>query len=93
MKVKQLVGLVEHAYGRKSHKYLMNLLNDGLDDIAQTARNNLAVNTTTLIKGQRWYTLNNLIMIDVTRVEVLDDELKWRQIPRTTDGPSVGDDG
>ena len=33
MKVKQLVGLIEHAYGRKSHKYLMNLLNDGLDDI------------------------------------------------------------
>ncbi|MDC0480343.1 hypothetical protein OAN76_02565 [Candidatus Marinimicrobia bacterium] len=89
MKVKQLVGLVEHAYGRKSHKYLMNLLNDGLDDIAQTARNNTSVDTTGLVKGQRWYTLNNLVMIDVQKVEVLDDELNWRAIPKGG-APEIG---
>ncbi len=91
MKVKQLVGLVEHAYGRKSHKYLMNLLNDGLDDIAQTAKNNTEINTTQLYKGQRWYTLNNLVMIDVQKVEILDDKLKWRQIPRGS-APEIGDE-
>ena len=91
MKVKQLVGLIEHAYGRKSHKYLMNLLNDGLDDIAQTARNNTAIDTTELVKGQRWYTLNNLVMIDVQKVEILDSDLKWRQLPRSS-SPEVGDD-
>ena len=91
MKVKQLVGLIEHGYGRKSHKYLMNLLNDGLDDIAQTARNNTAVDTTELVKGQRWYTLNNLVMIDVQKVEILDSDLKWRQLPRSS-SPEVGDD-
>jgi len=91
MKVKQLVGLVEHAYGRKSHKYLMNLLNDGLDDIAQTARNNTSIDTTSLIKGQRWYTLNNLVMIDVQKVEILDSDLKWRQIPRGS-APEIGDE-
>ena len=52
MKVKQIVGLIEHAYGRKSHKYLMNLLNDGLDDIAQTARNNTSIDKTALVKGK-----------------------------------------
>lgn len=91
MKVKQIVGLIEHAYGRKSHKYLMNLLNDGLDDIAQTAKNNTAIDTTSLITGQRWYTLNNLVMIDVQNVEILGDDLKWRAIPRGT-APSIGDD-
>ena len=91
MKVKQLVGLIEHAYGRKSHKYLMNLLNDGLDDIAQTARNNTAIDTTELVKGQRWYTLNNLVMIDVQKMEILDSDLKWRQLPRSS-SPEVGDD-
>ena len=91
MKVKQLVGLVEHAYGRKSHKYLMNLLNDGLDDIAQTARNNTSIDSTGLVKGQRWYTLNNLVMIDVQKVEVLDNELNWRSIPRGG-APEIGDE-
>jgi len=92
MKVKQIVGLIEHAYGRKSHKYLMNLLNDGLDDIAQTARNNTSIDKTALVQGQRWYTLNNLAMIDVQKVEILGDDLKWRQIPRSTSGPEIGDE-
>ena len=69
----------------------MNLLNDGLDDIAQTARNNTAIDTTELVKGQRWYTLNNLVMIDVQKVEILDSDLKWRQLPRSS-SPEVGDD-
>ena len=92
MKVKQIVGLIEHAYGRKSHKYLMNLLNDGLDDIAQTSRNNTSIDKTALVKGKRWYTLNNLAMIDVQKVEVLSSDLKWRQIPRSTSGPEIGDE-
>ena len=92
MKVKQLVGTLEHSYGRKSHKYLQNLLNDGLDEIAQISKNNIEVNTTTLEKGKRWYTLNNVSMIDVIRVEVKTDDLKWRMIPRVSGDIEIGDD-
>jgi|TARA_R110002051_G_scaffold88750_1_gene156444 glycine cleavage system pyridoxal-binding protein P len=92
MKVKQLVGQLEHTFGRKSHSYLISLLNDGLDEIAQTALNNTEINTTQLAKDQRWYSLLTSKMIDVFRVEVLDSKLKWRQIPRSTDTPEIGDD-
>lgn len=92
MKVKQIVGVLEHTDGRKSHKYLMNLLNDGLDEIAQISLNNLEVYTTSLEKGKRWYGLNNVSMIDVTRVEVKTDEDKWRMIPRISGDIEIGDE-
>ena len=91
MKVKQLVGQLEHTFGRKSHSYLRSLLNDGLDEIAQTALNNTEINTTQLKKDQRWYSLLTSTMIDVFRVEILDSKLKWRQIPRSTSTPEIGD--
>ena len=32
--VQSIVSQIEHVLGRKSHKYLLELINDGLDDIA-----------------------------------------------------------
>ena len=46
MKVKDIIGQLEHTYGRKSHKYLMSLINDGLDEIAQTGKANVVSATT-----------------------------------------------
>jgi len=92
MKVKQLVGQLEHSFGRKSHSYVISLLNDGLDEIAQTARANTEIASTPLVKEQRWYDLLASSMIDVFRVEILDSKLKWRQIPRSTTTPEIGDD-
>ena len=91
MKVKQLVGQIEHTFGRKSHAYLITLLNDGLDDISQTAMANTKQANTPLVTDQRWYDLLVSEMIDVFRVEVLDDKLKWRRIPRLTNTPEIGD--
>jgi DUF1365 family protein len=91
MKVKDIIGQLEHTYGRKSHKYLMSLINDGLDEIAQTGKANVVSATTGLEKNQRWYLLDNKNMIDVTRVEVLDDKGDWRQIPRLASEPEIGD--
>ena len=92
MKVKDVIGQIEHTYGRKSHKYLMSLMNDGLDEIAQVGKMNTKNSKTSLVKDQRWYTLLNSEMIDIWRVEVLDNDLAWRQIPRLTSIPEIGDE-
>tara|TARA_R100000742_G_C4270270_1_gene88936 strand:- start:972 stop:1253 length:282 start_codon:yes stop_codon:yes gene_type:complete len=91
MKIKQIVGTLEHTYGRKSHKYLMNLLDDGLDEISQISKNNIGTSTTSLETGKRWYTLNNITMIDVNRVEVRSNDDKWRSIPRVSSDIEIGD--
>lgn len=91
MKIKQIIGTLEHTYGRKSHKYLMNLLDDGLDEISQISKNNIGTSTTSLETGKRWYTLNNVTMIDVSRVEVKTNDDKWRSIPRITSSIEIGD--
>jgi len=92
MKVKDLVGQIEHTHGRKSHKYLMGLINDGLDEIAQTARANTTSAGTQLETYQRWYALDESAMIDVFRVEILDSEGELRSIPRLASPPNIGDD-
>ena len=92
MKIKDLVGQIEHTHGRKSHKYLMGLINDGLDEIAQTARANTTSAGTQLETNQRWYALDESAMIDVFRVEVLDSEGDLRTIPRLSSLPNIGDD-
>ena len=92
MKVKDIVAQIEHTHGRKSHKYMMALINDGLDEITQTAKGNTKIASVQVVKDQRWYDLLVSEMIDIFRVEVLDDTLKWRQIPRSTMTPEVGDD-
>lgn len=92
MKVKDLIGQIEHALGRQSHKYIFALMNDGLDEIAQSSRTNTQSATTSLAKGVRWVTLDLANMIDVYRVEVKDNEGKYRQIARLTSPPTIGDE-
>ena len=89
--VKDLIGQIEHNYGRKSHKYMMGIMNDGLDEIAQTSRTNTATAETNLKTGIRWYPLDNSLMIDVFQVKVLDNDLSWRSIPRLASYPEIGD--
>ena len=92
MKVKDIIAQIEHTHGRKSHKYMMALINDGLDEITQTAKGNTKIASIQIDNGQRWYDLLVSEMIDIFRVEVLDDKLKWREIPRSTITPEIGDD-
>lgn len=70
----------------------MSLMNDGLDEISQVGKMNTKNSKTSLVKNQRWYTLLNSEMIDVWRVEVLDSDLAWRQIPRLMSIPEIGDE-
>lgn len=92
MKVKDLVAQIEHSLGRQSHKYIFSLMNDGLDEIAQSSRTNTQSATTSLVQNQRWTTLDLANVIDVFRVEVLTSEDKYREIPRLTSPPNIGDE-
>jgi len=91
-KVRDIVGQVEHAFGRQSHTYLMQLINDGLNEIANTALDNVIREEIPLEKDRRFYDLKEDSMIDIHRVEILDSDLKWRAIPVSRNQPEIGDD-
>ena len=57
MEVKDLIFQVEALFGRKPNKYLMQLINDGLMDIASKRLVNEDTAVTDLIEGQRYYDL------------------------------------
>ena len=67
-------------------------MNDGLDEIAQTARANTQSATTSLVQNQRFITLDLANVIDVYRVEVLDSDGKYRTISRMIDEIEIGDE-
>ena len=54
MEVKDLIFQVEALFGRKPNKYLMQLINDGLMDIASKRLVNEDTAVTDLIEGQRF---------------------------------------
>tara|TARA_Y100000310_G_scaffold73897_1_gene70037 strand:- start:3178 stop:3462 length:285 start_codon:yes stop_codon:yes gene_type:complete len=93
MKIKDLVGQIEHSLGRQSHNYLFSLMNDGLDEIAEKTRTNTQSSYTTLTGGgQRWVTLDLGNMIDVFRVEVQDSSGKYRLIGKLMGEIQIGDE-
>ena len=55
MEVKDLIFQVEALFGRKPNKYLMQLINAGLMDIASKRLVNEDTAVTDLIEGQRFY--------------------------------------
>ena len=92
MKVKEIISQIEHALGRQSHNYLFSLLNDGLDEIAEKTRTNTQSATTNLETGKRWVTLDLANMIDVYRVEILDEGYKYRASARLIGDIEIGDE-
>ena len=55
MNVKDIISQVEGLFGRKPNKYLMQLMNDGLMDIASKRLVNEDTAVTDLMEGQRYY--------------------------------------
>ena len=55
MEVKDIISQVEGLFGRKPNKYLMQIINDGLMDIASKRLSNEDTAVTDLIEGQRYY--------------------------------------
>ena len=67
MKVKSLIQQVEYLMGRQPEQYMMQLINDALDDIASHKRNYTTSKVTDLKKHQRWYKLDDDL------IDIIDD--------------------
>ena len=86
MTVKDIISQVEIVYGRQSHTYIMQLVNDALLEISSKKQHYTVSATADLIKGQRWYDLPSRA-IDIIRVEILDTSTNGRYhlIPKLAD--------
>ena len=85
MTVKDVVQQVEHLFGRHPEQYMYRLINDGLLDIASKAQHYSAIAKTQLTSYQRWYDLDDDSVIDVFRVEILDNNNRYVMIPKLAD--------
>ena len=84
MTPKSIIEQVEHLFGRQPEAYLIQLLNDGLTEIASTKQEYLVSSLTDLEKQKRWYSLDEQV-IDITKVEILDTNNRYVRIPKLAD--------
>ena len=84
MTVKNIIDQVEKMFGRLPEQYMLQLVNDALDDIASNKRNYTVSSTTNLEEKKRWYELTDSV-IDITRVEIKDTNDRYVMIPKLTD--------
>lgn len=84
MTVKNVIEQVEKLFGRQSEKYMYELINNALDDIA-VSKGNYTVSSTTNLEGyKRWYELSDTI-VDIKRVEILDTNDRYVMVPKLAD--------
>ena len=57
MKAIDIIKVIERQFGRQSHSYMMQLINDALIDIANKRKDNEETAITSLIEEQRYYPL------------------------------------
>ena len=84
MKIKDVIGQIEKVVGRAPEKYILALVNDGLEEIGvikQHKRDEVKID---LVEDQRWYPLEDEI-IDIVRVEIKDINDRYVMIPKLTD--------
>lgn len=81
MTVKNIIDQVELLYGRQSHAYIIQLINDAMLDIASKKQHYTAEEKTNLVSAQRWYALP-ADCIDIIRVEILDNNNRYNMIPK-----------
>ena len=84
MTVKNIIDQVELLYGRQSHAYIIQLINDAMLDIASKKQHYMVSAKTNLTSGVRWYDLPSRT-IDIIRVEVLDTNSRYNLIPKLGD--------
>ena len=84
MTVKQIISQVERMFGRQPEKYIIQLVNDALDDIAVEKKNYMISALTNLEQYKRWYELDDQV-IDVIKVEILDTNDRYVRIPKLVD--------
>tara|TARA_R100001594_G_scaffold132299_1_gene172431 strand:- start:416 stop:721 length:306 start_codon:yes stop_codon:yes gene_type:complete len=84
MTVKDIIGQIETSFGRLPEKFLFQLINDALDDIASKKKNYQVSQITDLEGYKRWYELDDQV-ISIKRVEVLDTNDRYVMIPKLAD--------
>ena len=84
MTVKNILSQLEKMFGRNSETYLIQLMNDGLMDIANKKQGYTVSATTDLEKKKRWYTLPPTVL-SIERVEILDTNDRYIMIPKLSD--------
>jgi len=81
MTPKSIIEQVEKMFGRQAEAYMIQMMNDGLTEIAATKQEYTVSSTTDLEKKKRWYELDDK-MIDITKVEILDTNNRYVMIPK-----------
>jgi hypothetical protein len=84
MTVKQIIQQLEKIFGRQPEKYIIELINEGLLDIANKKQHYTVSATTDLEKNKRWYTLHPSVL-SIERVEILDTNNRYIMIPKLSD--------
>jgi|TARA_R100000049_G_C1913696_1_gene60445 hypothetical protein len=84
MTVKNMFSQLEKMFGRNSETYLIQVMNDGLIDIANKKQGYTVSATSDLEKKKRWYTLPPTVL-SIERVEILDTNDRYIMIPKLSD--------
>ena len=84
MTVKNVFSQLEKTFGRNSETYLIQIMNDGLIDIANKKQGYIVSALADLEKKKRWYDLPASVM-SIERVEILDTNGRYIMIPKLTD--------
>ena len=84
MKVKTITSQLEILFGRQSERYLIQIINDGLMDIANKKQGYTVSALTDLEENKRWYELPDSVL-GIERVEILDTNGRYIMIPKLSD--------
>ena len=84
MTVKDVIGQVEAVFGRQPEKYMVRLINDGLNDISSQKQHYTVSTLHDLKVKQRWYDLSAQV-IDIIKVEVKDTDGRYVKVPKLVD--------
>ena len=84
MTIKNVFLQLEQLFGRQPEAYLIQLINDGLMDIANKKQGYLVSALTDLEKNKRWYDLPASVL-SIERIEILDSNNRYIMIPKLTD--------
>ena len=84
MTVKNVFLQLEKMFGRQPEAYLVQLINDGLIDMANKKQAYTVSATTDLEKKKRWYDLPATVL-SIERVEILDTNDRYVLIPKLSD--------
>ena len=84
MTFKKVFLQLENIFGRNPEKYLIQVINEGLIDIANKKQGYTVSATTDLEYKKRWYTLHPTVL-SIERVEILDTNDRYIMIPKLAD--------